>query len=53
MKVIIGSKNAILKFQGCTPDYIENVCHGRCCWSILGGKIHSRIYAERESNMTE
>ena len=31
--VRISAASARLKFQGCDPDYIRNVCHGRCCES--------------------
>lgn len=29
----ISSKMARLKFNGCEPDYIRDVCHARCCES--------------------
>jgi ribosomal protein L39E len=27
----VSAKSARLPFQGCSPEYIANVCHGRCC----------------------
>lgn len=29
--VLISSKSARIRFQGCGEDYIQNVCHGKCC----------------------
>lgn len=31
MQVVISVKSARIKFHGCTPEYINEVCHGRCC----------------------
>ena len=32
-KVKISAKSARLRFHGCTPEYIKDVCKGRCCES--------------------
>jgi hypothetical protein len=29
--VRISSKSARIRFQGCSPDYIQSTCHGKCC----------------------
>jgi hypothetical protein len=31
MRVTISNKSARIRFHGCTTEYINNVCHGRCC----------------------
>jgi hypothetical protein len=36
--VIISAKCARSEFNGCDPDFIRNVCHGRCCWVLEGKK---------------
>lgn len=33
IKVKISARMAKLKFNGCDPDYIRNVCHASCCQS--------------------
>lgn len=51
MKITISAKNARLEFQGCSEDYIKNVCHGRCCWTTIGGKTTTSIYAEPDQRV--
>jgi 1-aminocyclopropane-1-carboxylate deaminase/D-cysteine desulfhydrase-like pyridoxal-dependent ACC family enzyme len=47
--VTISAKNAMLKFQGCTKDYILSVCHGRCCWvTTKDKKVNTTIYVEED-----
>jgi hypothetical protein len=31
VEVLVSVASAWQRFHGCTPDYIANVCHGRCC----------------------
>ena len=31
MEVKVSAKSARLRFHGCEPGYIRDVCHGRCC----------------------
>lgn len=47
--VTITKKSAWLMFQGCTPDFIADTCHGRCCW-VIGddGKPTTTIYVEAD-----
>lgn len=35
-RIKISNKSLKLKFQPCEPDYIKNVCHGRCCEGANG-----------------
>lgn len=45
--VRIGERNARLEFQGCSPDYIRDVCHGRCCWTVgADRRISTTFYVE-------
>jgi Fe-S-cluster containining protein len=30
--VKVSTKSAVLKFHGCTVEYIRDVCHARCCF---------------------
>ena len=51
IEIVISAKSAALKFQGCTPDYVRDVCHGRCCRYIgdktmPGGRRAMSIYTE-------
>ena len=32
-RIKVSAKNARLRFNGCEPDYIKNVCHAHCCES--------------------
>jgi 1-aminocyclopropane-1-carboxylate deaminase/D-cysteine desulfhydrase-like pyridoxal-dependent ACC family enzyme len=47
IQVIISAKAARLPFEGCSADYIRNVCHGRCCWTTgENGKLTTTIFVE-------
>ena len=39
IKVRISGRMLRQKFHGCTNDFIENVCQGRCCESASGIKV--------------
>lgn len=43
MRIKISLKSAVLRFHGCTPEYINNVCYGRCC-TLSGGKKPAMVY---------
>ena len=47
--VTITRKSAWRLFQGCSPDFIAKICHGRCCW-VIGddGKPTTTIYVEED-----
>jgi len=49
LAVTITRKSANLMFQGCSPQFIADVCHGRCCW-VIGddGNPTTTIYVERD-----
>lgn len=49
--VIVSARAARLKFQGCSPDYIANVCHGRCCWVQNGKQSSTTVYAEPDQRV--
>lgn len=51
--VKISSKSARELFQGCDPDYIRTVCHGRCCWANNTGAENHQIpvFPEEEENL--
>ncbi len=38
-QVKVSAKNAHLRFHGCTPEYIRDNCHGRCCEGSAGLKV--------------
>jgi len=33
MPIVVSAKSCRLRFNGCEPDFIRDVCHGRCCES--------------------
>jgi hypothetical protein len=51
--VKISAKSARELFQGCDPNYIRDVCHGRCCWANNTGKeTHSiPVFPEEEESL--
>jgi hypothetical protein len=49
IKVKISAKCAREKFEGCSPDYIRNICHGRCCWTTApDGTISAGVFVEKD-----
>lgn len=46
MPVRISGKMLRQAFHGCTKDFIENVCQGRCCESAKGIKVIVHPYEE-------
>ena len=45
--VKVSVKSMALLFHGCLPDYIEKVCHGRCCTPKATGPLVAILPAER------
>lgn len=53
LKVKVSAKSMRQPFHGCDPDYIKNVCHGRCCESSVNPRgIMVTIHAS-ERHMIE
>lgn len=45
--VKISVKSMALLFHGCLPDYIDKVCHGRCCMPKATGPLVAILPAEK------
>ncbi len=45
--VKVSVKSMALLFHGCLPEYIEKVCHGRCCTPKATGPLVAILPAER------
>jgi Fe-S-cluster containining protein len=49
MEIVISVKSILQKFQKCEPDYIKNICHGRCCEG--SGKILITIHPSEQNRI--
>lgn len=51
VRIVVSVASAWQRFHGCTPEYIRDVCHGRCCDapSRPGGTMVTIHRSEREA----